>query len=165
MKWLLLPFVVLSIAILGIASLSGAEERDQVTEEAIKKAAEDAKRMGLEMPDLKALMDASDEEDKKADASVKETGKDKPAKEAKKTGTIALPDWTPAVPQFTPAGPVGKKVIDGDEKIVLTGTSPLSPIALADEWEKLWDKLGKDKVSLNRLSSNVNDTIRHTVTR
>jgi hypothetical protein len=165
MKWMFAPLVLLLAASFGIASLSGADETDKATEAALKEATENAKRMGLKMPDLKALMDEADKDDKKTEPSVKEGAKDNaPAKEAKTSGPNALPDWTPPIPQFTPAGPVTKKVVDGKEKIVLTGTSPLSPVELADEWENKWEQLGKDKFSLGRLSSNINNTVKHTVT-
>lgn len=63
-----------------------------------------------------------------------------------------LPDWMPQVPQFTPSGPATRKVIDGEAKIVLTGTSPLAPDALADAW----DKFKNPKFSHERTGSEIN---------
>jgi len=47
-------------------------------------------------------------------------------------GPTSFPDWTPQVPQFTPSGPPVRKLVDGEPKIVHTGTSTLSPDALCD---------------------------------
>lgn len=66
----------------------------------------------------------------------------------------------PKVPEFTPAGPLAKKIVDGAPKIVQIGTSPLTPVALADAWEKFKN----NKYSLSRLDSNINGTITQTVT-
>jgi hypothetical protein len=67
-------------------------------------------------------------------------------------GPVALPDWTPQVPQFTPSGPVARKLVDGEPRIVLTGTSPLAPDALADAW----DKFSNPKFSHERTGSEIN---------
>jgi len=75
-------------------------------------------------------------------------------------GPVSFPAWTPKVPDFTPAGPLTKKVIDDAPQIVQTGTSPLTPVALADAWEKFKN----DKYSFSRTRSNINGTITQTVT-
>lgn len=156
MDWLFLRCIFLIAASLGIASLRGAEDIDKETEKALKAAEESAKSMGLNMPDLKALM----EDDKKEESAAKPANASPTPNAAKTSGSIALPAWTPQTPQFTPDGPVAKKSVEGKEKIVLSGTSPLSPVALADEWEKSKN----DRFSLGRLNSNVNNTITQTVT-
>ena len=56
-------------------------------------------------------------------------------KQLEAPGTVALPDWTPTTPQFTVAGSPTKKIVDDEVKIILTGTSPLTPKELADGWE------------------------------
>jgi len=50
-------------------------------------------------------------------------------------GPVALPDWTPAIPQFKAAGSPTKKIVGNEVRIVQTGTSPLTPEELADAWE------------------------------
>ena len=50
-------------------------------------------------------------------------------------GPVALPDWTPATTQFHASGPVSKKIVDDEVRVVQTGTSPLSPKELGDAWE------------------------------
>ncbi len=49
--------------------------------------------------------------------------------------TVALPDWTPAIPQFKPTGSPTKKLVGNEVRIVQTGTSPLTPEELADGWQ------------------------------
>jgi hypothetical protein len=67
-------------------------------------------------------------------------------------GPVSLPDWTPQVPQFTPSGPPARKLVDGEPKIIVTGTSPLPPAALADAW----DKFSNPKFSHERTGSEIN---------
>jgi hypothetical protein len=119
------------------------------------RASEAAKKMGVQMPDVKKLM----EEDAQEEAKEKEKAKAKVQAAMNAPGPIAFPDWTPKIPEFTPAGPIAKKVVDDVPKIVQTGTSPLTPIALADAWEKFKN----DKYQLSRLDSNINQTITQTV--
>jgi len=68
-------------------------------------------------------------------------------------GAVALPKWTPATPQFTANGVPVKKIVDDEVRIVLAGTSPLTPDQLADAWMAATaDK--KINRSLNKNSSN-----------
>jgi hypothetical protein len=67
-------------------------------------------------------------------------------------GPASFPDWTPQVPQFAPSGPPARKLVDGEPKIVQTGTSPLSPEALCDAW----DKFANPKFSHERGGSEIN---------
>jgi hypothetical protein len=56
-------------------------------------------------------------------------------KQLEAPGPVALPDWTPATPQFKPAGSPTKKIVGNEVRIVQTGTSSLTPEELADGWE------------------------------
>ena len=56
-------------------------------------------------------------------------------KQLEAPGPVTLPDWTPATPQFHVAGKPTKKIVDEEVKIILTGTSSLTPKELADSWE------------------------------
>ena len=67
-------------------------------------------------------------------------------------GPTSFPDWTPPVPQFTPAGAPARKLVDGEPKIIQTGSSPLSPEALCDAW----DKFKNEKFSHARGGSEIN---------
>jgi hypothetical protein len=108
------------------------------------------------MPDVKKMMAEDAQEEAKEQAKAK--AKMQAAISA--PGPVAFPNWTPKIPEFTPAGPVAKKIVDDVAQIVQTGTSPLSPVALADEWEKF----KADKYQLSRMNSNINETITQTVT-
>lgn len=145
-------FILLIAASLIIAPYARAEE-DKETEQQLKQAEEAAKNMGVKMPDVQKLFDENAKEEKaqaaEEEAAAKKIAATKPA------GPIALPDWTPKFSQFTAAGPAAKKMLDGKEQIVMTGTSPLTPDALADEW----DKFKNPKFSHERTGSNINGSV------
>ena len=86
----------------------------------------------------------------------KEEAKEKAAlqKQLEAPGPVALPDWTPKVPQFKPAGPVSKKIVGDEVDIIQTGTSPLTPAELGDSWEGAKG----DKVNSSRTNGSYNDT-------
>ena len=152
MKSNLLPFAFLLSAMLSLPPLTHAQDADKETDAALMQAAEAAKKMGMQMPDVKKIMEEDEKEEAKAKAKVQAV--------VNAPGPVALPAWTPKVPEFTPAGPLTKKVIDDAPKIVQTGTSPLTPVALADAWEKFKN----DKYSFSRTRSNINGTITQTIT-
>jgi hypothetical protein len=144
--------VWLVAAALGVAPLASGQEYKE-TQEQLKQAQEAAKKMGVAMPDIQKLMDENEKEDKAKAAEEEEAAKK--ARADKPAGPIALPDWTPKLSQFTPAGPAAKKIVDGKEQIVVTGTSLLTPAALAAEWEKFKNP----KFSREGNSSNINGSI------
>jgi len=147
-------FTLSVAAALIVAPLAYAQDKE--TEEQIREATEAAKKMGVQMPDVKKMM----EEDAQEEAKEKEKAKTNVQAALNAPGPVAFPDWTPKIPEFTPAGPIAKKVVDDVPQIVQTGTSPLSPIALADAWEKFKN----DKYQFSRMKSNINQTITQTVT-
>src|SRR5256886_5369071 len=148
MKAYSLPFVF-PFALM-LARLANAQDTDKETEAALRQASEAAKKMGIEMPNVKKML----EEDAKEEAKAKVQAA------ISAPGLVAFPDWTPKIPEFTPAGPAAKKVVDDVLQIVQTGTSPLTPVALADAWEKFKN----DKYQFSRMRSNINKTITQTVT-
>jgi hypothetical protein len=121
--------------------------QDKESEEQIKQANEAAKKMGLKMPDMKELAEENDKEEAKEKATAQA------AVDAK--GPVALPDWMPKVPQFTPSGPATRELVDGQPKIVLTGTSPLAPDVLADAWEAF----KSPKIGHERTGSDINHNV------
>ena len=78
-------------------------------------------------------------------------------KQLAEPGHDSLPDWTPKTPNFTAAGPVVKKIVDDEVKIIQTGTSTLSPKELGDSWDAAAEATGKLNRSRNNIKSN--DTI------
>jgi len=93
-----------------------AQDTDKEVDDAIQEATESAKKMGLKMPDVKKQLEEVDKEEAKEKAALQ--------KQLEAPGPVALPDWTPKVPQFKPAGPVSKKIVGDEVDIIQTGTSP-----------------------------------------
>jgi len=121
----------------------------------IKKAMENPNKPAPKNPNMKELEKDAMANIANAEAEEKaEAAKQKAAAQAlvDANGPVALPDWTPQVPQFTPSGPPARKLVDGEPKIVLTGTSTLPPAALADAW----DKFSNPKFSHERTGSEMN---------
>ena len=120
----------------------------------IKKAMENANK-----PASKADMNKLEQQAKadiaNAEAETKaDEAKQKAAAQAviDAKGPTSLPNWTPEVPQFTPSGPPARKLVDNQPMVIVTGTSPLSPEALCDAW----DKFSNPKFSHERTGSDIN---------
>ena len=128
MKSRLFVFVSLILASFFLTPFLPAQDTDKDVDDAIQQATESAKKMGVKMPDVKKQLDAP--------------------------GPVALPDWTPKVPQFKPAGPVSKKIVGDEVDIIQTGTSPLTPAELGDSWEGATG----DKLNSSRTNGSYNDT-------
>jgi hypothetical protein len=96
----------------------------------------------------KAQMDQMEAENKADEAKQKAAAQ--AVVDAK--GPTSFPDWTPQLSQFTPSGPPARKLVDGEPKIIQTGTSSVSPEALCDAW----DKFANPKFSHERGGSEIN---------
>jgi hypothetical protein len=153
---MLRPFFLLA-AVALIATSPGFAQDDDI-DAAIKKAMENAnqqagKKLGMEKMEreTKAQIDQADAENKTEEA------KQKAALQAvvDMKGPVSLPNWTPQVPQFTPSGPAAGKLIDGVPKVVVIGTSLLSPEDLCDAW----DKFANPKFSHERTGSDLNHNV------
>jgi hypothetical protein len=128
--------------------------QDDDIDAAMKKALENANKPASKA-DMKKLEEQANAQIKEAEAENKaEEAKQKAAAQAvvDAKGPSTFPDWTPQVPQFTPAGPPARKLIEGEPKIIQTGTSTLSPEALCDAW----DKFANPKFSHERGGSEIN---------
>src|SRR5256885_8338277 len=95
-------------------------------------AAPDTKKKLAEM-----LSQAKEEEARQEQEEKREKEKLQAAlkKQLEAPGPVMLPDWTPATPEFKAAGAPAKKIVDDEVRIVQTGTSPLIPGKIADNWE------------------------------
>src|SRR5436853_1039021 len=131
--------------------------QDDDIDAAMKKAMENANKPAskADMKKLeqqaKAQMDQMEAENKADEAKQKAAAQ--AVVDAK--GPTTFPDWTPQVPQFSPSGPPARKLVDGEPKIILTGTSPLPPATLADAW----DKFSNPKFSHERTGSEMNHSV------
>jgi hypothetical protein len=152
----------LCAALVLISSTRGfAQDKDDIDAQIdaqIKAALKDPNKPAPKNPKMKELEKQAMADIAKAEAEEKaEAAKQKAAAQAlvDVKGPVSLPEWTPQVPQFTPSGPVTRKLVDGEPKIILSGTSPLPPDALAD----VWDKFSNPKFSHERTGSEINHSV------
>jgi hypothetical protein len=142
------------IAALTLMTTTLGFAQDDDIDAAMKKALEDANKPASKADmkkleqEAKAQIDQAEAENKAEETKQKATAQ--AVVDAK--GPTSLPDWTPQVPQFTPSGPPARKLVDGEPKVIVTGTSPLSPGALCDAW----DKFANPKFSHERGGSEFN---------
>src|SRR5205085_2317591 len=144
----------LSIVALALITTIPALAQEDDIDAAMKKAIENANKPASKA-DMKKLEEQAKAQVDQMEAENRvEEAKQKAAAQAvvDAKGPTSFPDWTPAVPQFTPAGPPARKLVDGEPKIIQTGTSPLSPEALCDAW----DKFKNEKFSHERGGSEIN---------
>jgi hypothetical protein len=149
--------VVLVVGFLGVAQTRAQEDdllKDPDFQAALKQAQElQKKNPPVKMSDLQKQADDIQAEQKK------EEQKEKAAlqKQLQAPGPLALPDWTPATPEFKATGSVTKKIVDDHVAITQIGTSSRTPQELADAWEAaIADK--KINHVRNNISSNNNLT-------
>jgi len=129
--------------------------QDDDIDAAIKKAIANPNKPAASKADMKKLEQQAKAQMDQMEAENKaEETKQKAAAQAvvDSKGPTSFPDWTPQVPQLTPSGPPARKLVDGEPKIIQTGTSPLSPEALCDAW----DKFANSKFSHERGGSEIN---------
>ena len=147
--------LVLISATRGFAEDKDKDDIDAQIDAQMKAVLKDPNKPAPKNPNMKQMEKEAMADIAKAEAEDKaEAAQKKAAAQAlvDAKGPVALPDWTPQVPQFTPSGPVARKLVDGEPRIVLTGTSPLAPDALADAW----DKFSSPKFSHERTGSEIN---------
>jgi hypothetical protein len=153
---MLRPFFLL--AALALITTSPGFAQDDDIDAAMKKAMENANQPAAKKPDMEKMEHETKAQIDQADAENKtEEAKQKAALQAvvDMKGPVSLPNWTPQVPQFTPSGAAARKLVDGVPKIVVIGTSPLSPEALCDAW----DKFANPKFSHERTGSDLNHNV------
>jgi len=145
----LFPAVAL-VLITAIPTFAQDDDIDAAMKKAMEnmnKPASKADMKKLEQQ-AKAQMDQMEAENKAGEAKQKVAAQ--AVVDAK--GPTSFPDWTPQLPQFTPSGPPARKLVDGEPKIIQTGTSSVSPEALCDAW----DKFANPKFSHERGGSEIN---------
>ena len=142
------------LAALALITTTPGFAQDDDIDAAMKKAMENANKPASKADMKKLEQQAKAQSDQMEAENKADEAKQKAAAQAvvDVKGPVSLPDWTPQVPQFTPSGPPARKLVDGEPKIIVTGTSPLSPAALADAW----DKFSNPKFSHERTGSEIN---------
>jgi hypothetical protein len=146
MKRTFLASVLLFGVLLALTPILYAQDTDKEVDDAIQQATDAAPKMGLKMPDVKKQLEKVDKEEAKEKAALQ--------KQLEAPGPVALPDWTPKVAQFKPAGPATKKIVDDEVDVILTGTSTLTPAELGDSWEPAKG----DKLNSSRSNNSINNT-------
>jgi hypothetical protein len=146
MKSNLAPITLFLSVALTLSPLANAEEPDPDLAKVLKEAEEQSKKMNVKVPDMKEQLAEIEKDEAKEKAALQ--------KQLDEPGPVALPAWTPKIPQFTPAGPAVKKIMDEQVHIVLTGTSPLTPAELGDAWEAVKTAA----MSFGRSNNSINDT-------
>ena len=128
--------------------------QDDDIDAAMKKAMENANKPASKADMKKLEQQAKAQMDQMEAENKADQAKQKAAAQAvvNAKGPTPFPGWTPQVPQFTPSGPPARKLVDGEPKVVQTGTSSLSPEALCDAW----DKFTNPKFSHERGGSEIN---------
>ena len=131
----------------------------------MQKEAEDVQKKNPPAPGAKKKLAEMEAEAKAEAARQEQEEKEEKAKlqaalkkQLEAPGPVALPDWTPTTPQFAAAGSPNKKIVDDEVKIIVTGTSPLTPKELADGWESAAADTKKLNHVRNNISSNGNLT-------
>ena len=146
MKRTFLGSIVLFCVLFALTPLLYGQDTDKEVDEAIQQATDAGKKMGVKMPDVKKQLEEVDKEEAKEKAALQ--------KQLEAPGPVALPDWTPKVAQFKPAGPATKKIVDDEVDVILTGTSTFTPAELGDSWEAAKG----DKLNSSRSNNSINDT-------
>jgi hypothetical protein len=133
--------------------------------EDMQKEAADIQKKNPPAPDAKKKLAEMQTEAKEEMARQKQEEKQEKAKlqaalkkQLAAPSPVALPDWTPATPQFKAEGSPTKKIIDDEVKIIVTGTSSLTPKELADGWEAAATAAKNLNHVRNNISSNGNLT-------
>ena len=143
-------FVVALALVTTVPVLAQEDDIDAAMKKAMENANKPASKADMKKLEQQAMADIA-----KAEVENKaEEAKQKAAAQAvvDVKGPTSFPDWTPQVPQFTPAGGPARKLVDSEPKVIQTGTSPLSPEALCDAW----DKFTNPKFSHERGGSEIN---------
>jgi hypothetical protein len=142
------------ITTLTLITTIPAFAQDDDIDAAIKKAMENANKPASKETMKKLEQEAKAQIDQAEVENKAEEAKQKAAAQAvvDVKGPASFPAWTPEVPQFTPSGSPVRKLVDGEPKVIQTGSSPLSPEALCDAW----DKFANPKFSHERGGSEIN---------
>ena len=160
---LFVPFLVICVLFAPRLRVQGNPPNDpdlkKMMEEAedMQKEANELNKKNPPPPDAKKKLaemaaQAKAEEARQEQEEKRENEKLQAAlkKQLEAPGPLALPDWTPATPQFTAKGSPAKKIVNDEVRIIQTGTSTLTPNELLDAWKaSVADK------PLNNVSNNI----------
>ncbi len=133
-RWIFVPLVAGSL-LLPLVRAQEDPTKDPDLQEMMKEAQELQKQSGpaktpVKMSDLKKQAAAIQEEQKQEELKEKAALQ----KQLAAPGPVTLPDWTPPTPEFHQTSAPAKKIVDDEVRVVMSGTSTLTPDKLADAW-------------------------------
>src|SRR6266849_2246014 len=143
-------FIVALTLVTTVPVLAQKDDIDAAMKKAMENANKPASKADMKKLEQQAMADIAKAEAENKAEEAKQKATAQAVVDAK--GPTSFPDWTPQVPQFTPSGPPARKLVDGEPKVIQIGTSPLSPEALCDAW----DKFSNPKFSHERTGSEIN---------
>lgn len=150
--------VAVALAVCLLSALPAHAQEDPLQDPDFQAALKQAQEVQKKNPPVK-MSDLQKQANEIQADQRKEEQKEKDAlkKQLEAPGPLALPDWTPATPEFKATGSPAKKIVDDHVAITQTGTSTRTPEQLADAWEAaIADK--KINHVRNNISSNNNLT-------
>ncbi|HEX3419684.1 MAG TPA: hypothetical protein VHT01_00490 [Candidatus Udaeobacter sp.] len=156
-----LPISILVLWLLFAAPV-GAQDNplaDPDLQQLLKQAQEMQKNSGStdtrkKLADMEAMAKEQVAQQEQEEKNEKEKLQAALKKQLEAPGPVVLPDWTPATPEFKPAGKPTKKVVDEEVKIVQTGTSSLTPEKIAESWQATATAADNLNQSLNKMNVN-----------
>jgi hypothetical protein len=156
-----LPISILVLWLLFAAPV-GAQDNplaDPDFQQLLKQAQEMQKNSGStdtrkKLADMEAMAKEQVAQQEQEEKNEKEKLQTALKKQLEAPGPVVLPDWTPATPEFKPAGKPTKKVVDEEVKIVQTGTSSLTPEKIAESWQATATAADNLNKSLNKMNVN-----------
>jgi hypothetical protein len=156
-----LPISILVLWLLFAAPV-GAQDNplaDPDLQQLLKQAQEMQKNSGStdtrkKLADMEAMVKEQAAQQEQEEKNEKEKLQAALKKQLEAPGPVVLPDWTPAIPEFKPAGKPTKKVVDEEVKIVQTGTSSLTPEKIAESWQATATAADNLNQSLNKMNVN-----------
>jgi hypothetical protein len=156
-----LPISMLVVCLLFAAFVCAEDNpmNDPDLQQLLKQAQEIQKNTGSQdakkkLSDLEAMAEKQVAEQEQQEKNEKEQLRAALKKQLDAPGPVTLPDWTPATPEFKPAGKPAKKIVDEEVKIVQTGTSSLTPEKIADNWQAAANAANNLNQSLNKMNVN-----------
>ena len=156
-----LPISMLVVCLLFAASVCAEDNpmNDPDLQQLLKQAQEIQKNTGSQdakkkLSDLEAMAEKQVAEQEQQEKNEKEQLRAALKKQLDAPGPVTLPDWTPATPEFKPAGKPAKRIVDEEVKIVQTGTSSLTPEKIADNWQAAANAANNLNQSLNKMNVN-----------
>jgi hypothetical protein len=159
LRYLLIPILVVWLLLAAPVRAQDNPMDDPDLQQLLKQAQEMQKSSGSgdtrkKLAEMEAMAKEQAAQQEQEEKDEKEKLQAALKKQLDAPGPVTLPDWTPATPEFKPAGKPTKKIVDDEVKIVQTGTSSLTPEKIADSWQAAANAANNLNQSLNKMNVN-----------